>query len=177
MNGSSCSTLALKALRNQLTIRDDATISPQDERLLLAQAWLELDPGAQDLFSVWDRTTDVCNIQMYTAPVLNSINEQRQMTLISLVVSVLSCLTSLLSSHYSYHSTCQPVVQNVLSQQWSNRLNAYLAGNHSELILMTLKLYNGLSAFAGGKERKNLLDGFYWEMKVSFSYNATSFLC
>jgi len=46
------------------------------------------------------------------------------------------------------------------------RLNSYLGGTHTELILVTLKLFNGMSYFAGGREKKAVLDSFAWEMKV-----------
>ena len=104
---------------------------------------------------------------LLTADTLTYRNLQRQISLLALVVSVVSCLVTLLSSHYTYHSTCRPILQSILSQKWSTRLNTYLAGTHSELILMTLKLYNGVSAFASGKERKSVLDVFAWETKVS----------
>lgn len=32
--------------------------------------------------------------------------------------------------------------------------------------MTTLKLYNGVSAFAGGRERNAVLDAFGWEIKV-----------
>lgn len=158
---------ALTALRNQLTVRpDESSIAPQDERLVLAQAWLETDPGAHDIFDIWDRTDQVRGRAFFAADTLTYHNVQRQMSLLALVVSVVSCLVTLLSSHYTYHSTCRPILQSILSQKWSTRLNTYLAGTHSELILMTLKLYNGVSAFASGKERKSVLDAFAWETKV-----------
>jgi nucleolar pre-ribosomal-associated protein 1 len=46
------------------------------------------------------------------------------------------------------------------------RLNSYLGGGHNELILLTLKLLHGISIFAGGRERKTLLEQFSWETKV-----------
>ncbi|PSR72606.1 hypothetical protein PHLCEN_2v11530 [Hermanssonia centrifuga] len=49
---------ALTALRNQFTIKyDEANISANDERLLLAKDWLESEPGAQDLFEIWGKTS------------------------------------------------------------------------------------------------------------------------
>lgn len=42
----------------------------------------------------------------------------------------------------------------------------YLAGQHTELILVTLKLFNSVTNFAGGRERKAVLESFAWEMKV-----------
>ncbi len=52
----------LTALRNQLTIKsNEPHVQVNDNRLLLAKAWLDEDPGAQDLFSVWEGTNAVCH--------------------------------------------------------------------------------------------------------------------
>ena len=52
--------VALIALRNQLTLKaSEGLTQPQDERLALARSWLEAFPGAQSVFSVWERTTEV----------------------------------------------------------------------------------------------------------------------
>ena len=91
---------------------------------------------------------------------------QRQMPLLAVVVGVFSALITLLSSHYTYHSYGQPIIRNLLSQQWTQHLNVYVSGQHTELILVTLKLFNSMSNFAGGRERKSVLDAFAWEMKV-----------
>lgn len=47
------------------------------------------------------------------------------------------------------------------------QLNSYLGGSHNELIIVTLKLYNVMSAFAGGRDKKSVLEGFGWEIKAS----------
>jgi len=48
-------TTALTRLRNQLTIRaEESVISTHDERLLLVKEWLDTNPGAQDLFDLWE---------------------------------------------------------------------------------------------------------------------------
>jgi nucleolar pre-ribosomal-associated protein 1 len=53
---------ALLALRNQFTIQwDESLISPLDERLLLAKKWLDSDPGAHDIFDIWENANQVCN--------------------------------------------------------------------------------------------------------------------
>jgi hypothetical protein len=50
----------LTALRNQLSLKsDEPAISPQDERLLLAQSWMERVPGAHDVFDLLDHSTQV----------------------------------------------------------------------------------------------------------------------
>jgi hypothetical protein len=45
-------------------------------------------------------------------------------------------------------------------------MNSYIGGANNELIIVTLKLYNVLSSFAGGREKKSILEGFAWELKV-----------
>jgi nucleolar pre-ribosomal-associated protein 1 len=56
---------------------------------------------------------------------------------------------------------------NPPSPQWSQRLNSYLNGLNSELILVSLKLFNGMSGFASGRERRAVLDIFAWENQPS----------
>jgi nucleolar pre-ribosomal-associated protein 1 len=156
-------------LRNQLTIRaSEPALAPQDERLLFAQRWLELDGGAQSVFDVWGRTTSVCGSPTFAACCEMLIHRtQRQNNVLTLAVSVLASLVSLLSSHYTYHALGQPVVHAVLSSQWTQQLNSYLSGTHLELVLATLKLYNAMSTFAAGRERKSVMDAFPWELKAS----------
>ncbi|TBU65164.1 ribosome 60S biogenesis N-terminal-domain-containing protein [Dichomitus squalens] len=138
----------LTALRNQLTVKpNEGPIQVNDERLLLAKSWLEEDPGAQELLTAWEGANT------------------RQMSLLSVIVGVLSALLNLLSPHYTYHVHAQPLLRALLSQQWIHNLNTYLSGQHTELVLVTLKLFNSMSNFAGGRERKLVLDAFAWEMK------------
>ncbi|KAI0333443.1 hypothetical protein GY45DRAFT_306027 [Cubamyces sp. BRFM 1775] len=139
----------LNALRNQFTIKsNEESIAVNDERLVLAKEWLDIDPGAQELFSIWESAN------------------ARQMSLLAAIVGVLAALVTLLSSHYTYHAHAQPILRALLSQQWAHHLNLYLSGQHTELILVTLKLYNSMSNFAGGRERKAVLDVFAWETKT-----------
>ncbi|GBE85449.1 hypothetical protein SCP_0706360 [Sparassis crispa] len=139
---------ALTALRNQLTIRECETrVSADDERLILAKSWLDGSPGAQDIFDIWEGSNS------------------RQHTLLALVVAVLSSLVALLSSHYTYHVLAYPIMRTLLSPQCTQRLNSYLGGSHTELLLVTLKLFNSMSDFAGGRERRAVLDSFAWETK------------
>lgn len=42
----------------------------------------------------------------------------------------------------------------------------YLSGSYNDLILATLKLYNAISQFASGKERRGVMEVFAWETKV-----------
>ena len=52
--------IAVTVLRNQLTIKfGEGPVQPQDERLALARSWLEIAPGAQSIFNIWEQTTDV----------------------------------------------------------------------------------------------------------------------
>ncbi|KAI0337320.1 hypothetical protein BDW22DRAFT_1383778 [Trametopsis cervina] len=138
----------LTALRNQLTVKSsENTISATDERLLLVVDWLESDNGAQELFAVWTKVNT------------------RQVALICLILSVLSCLANLLSSHYTYHHIAGSVIKTVLSPQWISKLNSYLSTTHNELLLTALKLYNAMSYFNGGKDSRSVMDAFPWELK------------
>jgi nucleolar pre-ribosomal-associated protein 1 len=136
-------------LRNKLAIKYlEGPISPQDNRLSFLQTWLEDSPGAQDIFDIW-----------------SGVNV-RQSTLLSAVVSALASIVMLSSTHYTSHSFGQPIVKSLLSSPWIQHLNSYLSSSHNDLIIATLKLYNAISAFAGGREQKALVEGFVWESKV-----------
>jgi nucleolar pre-ribosomal-associated protein 1 len=78
----------------------------------------------------------------------------------------LSALLTLLSSHYTFQSFGQPIIKALLSPPWMRRLNSYLGSSDNELILVTLKLFNAMSAFSSGRERKAVLEAFAWETKV-----------
>lgn len=43
----------------------------------------------------------------------------------------------------------------------------YINGSNSELTLVSLKLFNGMSGFSSGRERRAVMDAFAWETKVS----------
>jgi len=59
-------TIALTALRNQFTIKpNDDIISPQDDRLSLAKAWLEEDPGLRQVFEIWEGLNQVQSDSTY----------------------------------------------------------------------------------------------------------------
>ncbi|KZT13230.1 uncharacterized protein LAESUDRAFT_36042 [Laetiporus sulphureus 93-53] len=87
---------------------------------------LELSPGAQDLFALWEAAN------------------ARQFSLLVSIVSVLSSTLVLLSSHYTYHALADPIVRSTLSSQRAPRLNTYLGGSHTELLLVTLELFLSL---------------------------------
>ncbi|KAH8086640.1 ribosome 60S biogenesis N-terminal-domain-containing protein, partial [Cristinia sonorae] len=140
----------LNSLRNQFTVKYDERVSVTDERLILLQAWLDHASAARELFGIWERTTS------------------RQQALQSAIVSLLSAILTLLSSHYSLQPLAAPIVNSLLSSQWLPKLNAYLASTHRDLVLFTLKLFNSLSLYGGGQERRLILEGFAWESKSLF---------
>ncbi|KAI6110769.1 ribosome 60S biogenesis N-terminal-domain-containing protein [Pisolithus croceorrhizus] len=137
---------ALPTLRSKLYPRPDEVISPQDERLQLLKSWLEESHGASDLFDAWDRTN--------------------QLSTIALLVTIMSSTLTLLSSHLPYHQYGLPIIRTLLSTRWTRQLSAYLGGSHNDLILATLKLFNAISAFGGGCERKAVFEAFPWDNKT-----------
>ncbi|KAF9558394.1 hypothetical protein CPC08DRAFT_639060 [Agrocybe pediades] len=137
----------LTSLRNQLAVKaQESSLSPQDERLNLAKQWIESSPGANELFEIWD-------------------NSNRQAPVIALVVSLLSSLLSLFTVHYNNHSLGQPIMKALLTPSRLRTLNSYIGGANNELIIVVLKLYNVMSSFAGGRDKKAVLEGFGWEIK------------
>ncbi|KAI5997091.1 ribosome 60S biogenesis N-terminal-domain-containing protein [Pisolithus albus] len=136
----------LPALRSKLYPRPDEVISPQDERLQLLKAWLEESPGASDLLDAWERTN--------------------QLSTIALLVTIMSSTLTLLSSHLPYHQHGLPIIKTLLSTHWTWQLGTYLGGSHNDLILATLKLFNAISAFGGGRERKAVFEAFPWDNKT-----------
>ncbi|KAJ7675860.1 ribosome 60S biogenesis N-terminal-domain-containing protein [Mycena polygramma] len=141
-------TKALTELRNQFSVwPNEGPISTQDARLVLAQKWLDAVPGAHDLFGIWEKSN------------------ARQPASIVPIVSLLASLLSLLSAHYTFHAAGHPILRTLLTPPWMRKLNSYLGGSHTELLLVTLKLFNSMSTFGGGRERKSLLESFAWETK------------
>ncbi|KAI0052681.1 hypothetical protein FA95DRAFT_1483272 [Auriscalpium vulgare] len=138
---------SLLALRNQFNLKPGETVTPQDERLLLARSWLRFSPGAREIFGIW-----------------GGVN-QRQAHTLALITSLLAALLNLLSSHHPDHSLGMPVHRTLLTAQWMQHLNTYIAGSHNDLLISTLKLLNAMSNFAGGSERRFVLDSFAWETK------------
>ncbi|KAF8890435.1 ribosome 60S biogenesis N-terminal-domain-containing protein [Infundibulicybe gibba] len=138
----------LRALRNRFSVwPNELPIGPQDERLVLARQWLTNVPGAYDLFAVWDSLGP------------------RQTSLISLVLSILSSLLTLLTSHYTDQALGYPVTKALLAPSALRRLNSYISGANAETTLVALRLFNTLSSFGGGREKKSILEGFAWESK------------
>ena len=88
------------------------------------------------------------------------------MSFLALVVSVASSIITLLSFHYNDYAFGQPVMKTLLNHSNLRRLHSYIGGSHSELILVSLKLFNVMSKFAAGQYRKSVLENFPWELKV-----------
>ncbi|KAF8994562.1 ribosome 60S biogenesis N-terminal-domain-containing protein [Cyathus striatus] len=139
----------LTAVRNQLSISPhEGPVAPQDARLLLAEQWMEISPGAQDLFNLWDNTTP------------------RQPALPAIIVSVLACLLSILTTHYTHHASGHGILKAILTPQYLQKLNSYIGGGNNDLILAALKLYCAMAEFGSGREKKAVLEGFGWEIKA-----------
>lgn len=92
---------------------------------------------------------------------------QRQMGLSVVVISLMSCLLNLLSTHYLDQPYGLAILKTLFLPQWYQRLNTHLHGSHSESILVTMKLYTAMSNFAGGRERKVVMEVFAWDNKVA----------
>lgn len=88
------------------------------------------------------------------------------MALNAMVISVLACLLNLLSIHYPDQRYGLAILKTLLLPQWYQKLNTHLHGSHSESILVTMKLYAAMSNFAGGRERKAIMEVFAWDKKV-----------
>ena len=89
------------------------------------------------------------------------------MGLSAVVISLMSCLLSLLSTHYPDQPYGLAILKTLFSPQWYQRLNTHLHGSRSESILVTMKLYTAMSNFAGGRERKVVVEVFPWDNKVA----------
>jgi len=69
----------LNQLRNQVAIGLEEKITAQDERLLLAQQWLEGDQGAQDIFGLWEHA-DPVGILFFSARKKDDIRQRGRPT-------------------------------------------------------------------------------------------------
>ncbi|KAH7101182.1 ribosome 60S biogenesis N-terminal-domain-containing protein [Auriculariales sp. MPI-PUGE-AT-0066] len=137
----------LLSLRNRFTTKPDEVVAPQDARLILAKAWLDAYPGAQDAFVVWE------------ASIRNRAPLQH------LAMGVLASVLNLLSAHFIYHAAGWPVVKTLLSPTWMRRLNTNVNAGQTDIVLGTLKLLNAISDFGGGREKITLLKSFNWNQK------------
>ena len=93
-----------------------------------------------------------------------------QMSTQALVTSLFSSLLSLFSCHLPDHSYGVSIIKMVLSSQWLRKLNYYISGSHNEQILAALKLFDAISTFGSGRERKLVFEAFPWDNKVTLSY-------
>ncbi|KLO07343.1 hypothetical protein SCHPADRAFT_652933 [Schizopora paradoxa] len=138
---------AIRSLRNQLTVRSkDAQLSSDDGRVILVREWLEICPGADDLFEYLDTNTPPSST--------------------AICLSIISNTLELTSAHLDNHAAGLQVLRKLLTPRWIHRLQALFSGSHTDTTLATLKLVNNISSFASGRERKALLEAFTWELKV-----------
>ncbi|EJD42488.1 hypothetical protein AURDEDRAFT_186058 [Auricularia subglabra TFB-10046 SS5] len=137
----------LVALRNLFSLRHDETIAPQDQRLLLAKAWLDAQPGASDVFDVWEAA-----IRQHAA-------------IQPLAMGLLAALLNLLATHFVYHAAGWTIIKTLLSATWLRRLNGGVTAAQNDHVLATLKLLNAISDFGSGRERPTLLKTFNWGQK------------
>jgi nucleolar pre-ribosomal-associated protein 1 len=89
------------------------------------------------------------------------------MGLSAVVISLISCLLNLFSIHYPDQSYGLAILKTLFLPQWHHKLNTLLHGSHPESILVTMKLYTAMSNFAGGRERKAVMEVFAWDNKVA----------
>ncbi|KAF9233345.1 ribosome 60S biogenesis N-terminal-domain-containing protein [Melanogaster broomeanus] len=130
----------LSALRAKLSLKSGETISPHDERLALVKLWMESSPGAQELFDVFGTR--------FSRPQFNWL----------LDVYAGSCdLRVLFATVVTLISSSPTIPTEFLSSKH---------GSHNELILATLKLFNAISAFGSGRERKSVFEAFPWDNKT-----------
>jgi nucleolar pre-ribosomal-associated protein 1 len=64
-----------------------------------------------------------------------------------------------------------PVLRALLAPQSSRKLNAHLNSAQTDLVLVALKLWNAMSDYASGAEKKNVYEAFQWGNKVGTSLN------
>lgn len=74
-----------------------------------------------------------------------------------------------------YHTLGGPIIKILLSSSHIQQLNTYLTDASSDLISSTLTLFNTMSNFAGGVEKRSVMDGFAWGQKV-YKYTSLIFL-
>jgi nucleolar pre-ribosomal-associated protein 1 len=89
------------------------------------------------------------------------------MVLNAVVISILACLLNLLSIHYPDQAYGLAVLKTLLLPRWYQKLNTHLHGSHSESILVTIKLYTAMANFAGGREKKTVMEVFTWDKRVA----------
>lgn len=85
-----------------------------------------------------------------------------------LIISLFASLLSLFSHHLLDHTFGVPIIKMLLSPRWSRKLSSYINGSNNELILVTLKLFNSISTFGSGRERRTAFDAFPWDNEVGY---------
>ncbi|KAL0948883.1 hypothetical protein HGRIS_008999 [Hohenbuehelia grisea] len=161
----------LTSLRNHFSLPSHSiaakpSIRPQDERLILAQAYLSSFPGATHVFEVWDALYS-------SASSSNSLPPHSTKTLVA-VVSLLAVLLNLLSTHYTSHAHGHAIIKTLLQPTYAKALSIYVAGaqgskdrgSNNDLVLVTMKLWVAMAEFAGGKETQKVVEAFGWDLKV-----------
>jgi nucleolar pre-ribosomal-associated protein 1 len=167
---------ALLRLRNYLTISSNESVGPQDPRLLLAKDWMDTDPSAESLFKIWNKLDKVnpC-VLLLSIFTTNYYDIQRHNASLSMLLNTFCALLSLLSTHHTYHADGLQIVHRLISRSRSSDGHAYLdrligyvtgANTQPNLILAILKLWNVMMDFAGGKERRTVMEAFPWDGKV-----------
>lgn len=95
-------------------------------------------------------------------------------TLIQLCLNIFASLLGLLSTHLIYHPYGAAILKVLLLQPNLDILNSNISDGSQDVILSALTLFNAMSSFAGGAEKRAVMDGFAWGQKVSIN---TSFFC
>lgn len=83
-----------------------------------------------------------------------------------MALGVFASLLNLISTHYVYHDMGRPTLKALLQPNAVRQLNGYLNSSQTELVLVTLKLFNAMSNFGGSIERKSVMEAFHWGNKV-----------
>jgi len=113
------------------------------------------------------KSSSSCTPSILQPNLIDPFFSQRQMGLSVVVISLMSCILNLFSIHYPDQRYGLAILKILFLPQWYQKLNTCLHGSHSESILVTMKLYTAMSSFAGGRERKAVMEIFAWDNKVS----------
>ena len=132
---------------------------------MLAKDYLERSPEASELFHAWNILSQVRVTALRFSKIPHSTQQQSN-NHVHLALGAFHALLTLVTSHYIYHNLGRPLVQALLSEATVRRLNGYLNGAQTELLLAVLKLWNILSDFASGAHKKTVFEVFHWANKV-----------
>jgi len=122
------------------------------------------------VFEIWDKADKDRQARSLIRMTRTRTYYISQTSVISLALAVISATLNLLSTHYTYHALGHAIVRSLISSSnaYSTRISNYLGGSSpADVILSTLKLWNSMSNFASGRERKTVLAIFPWEQKVT----------